>query len=67
MSKKRGNNEGSIYKRQDGRWAATVSLGYEGGKRKRKTVYGKTRKGVAERLLFHETRNYRPDRVQKPV
>lgn len=25
---KRGQNEGSIYKRKDGRWAAVASLGY---------------------------------------
>jgi integrase len=48
---KRGHNEGSIYKRgDDGRWAATVTLGYEGGKRKRKTFYGDTRREVQEQL-----------------
>ena len=25
---KRGANEGSIYKRADGRWAATINLGW---------------------------------------
>jgi hypothetical protein len=47
---KRGHNEGSIYKRQDGRWAGTVTIGYEAGKRKRKTFYGATRKEVQEQL-----------------
>ncbi len=47
---RRGNNEGSIYKRTDGRWAATVNLGWQGGKRKRKTFYGKTRRVVQEQL-----------------
>ena len=47
---KRGQNEGSIYKRSDGRWAATVTLGHEGGKRKRKTYYGETRKEAQEQL-----------------
>ena len=47
---KRGNNEGSIYKREDGRWAGQISLGYVNGKRKRKVIYGKTRKEVAEKL-----------------
>lgn len=42
MSKRRGHGEGSIYRRQDGRWAATVDLGWAEGKRQRKTVYGKT-------------------------
>ena len=43
---RRGHGDGSIYKRQDGRWAASISL--EG--RKRKTFYGKTRKEVQEQL-----------------
>ncbi len=47
---KRANNEGSIYRRQDGRWAATITLGYENGKRKRKTFYGDTRREVQEEL-----------------
>ncbi|GAC1656448.1 MAG: site-specific integrase [Ktedonobacteraceae bacterium] len=44
--RRRGHNEGSIYQRKDGRWAASISL--EG--RKRKTFYGKTRKEVQEQL-----------------
>ncbi len=43
---RRGNNEGSIYKRGDGRWCASMTL--DGGKRK--SVYGKTRADVARRL-----------------
>lgn len=51
MSKRRrGNNEGSIYRRKDGRWTASINLGYVAGKRKRKSVYGATRKEVAEQL-----------------
>jgi integrase len=46
MTKKRGNGEGSIYKRQDGRWAAKYTL----TNGKRKEVYGKTRKEVARKL-----------------
>jgi integrase len=46
----RGKGEGSIYKRADGYWCATIDLGHANGKRKRKTVYGKTRKEVAEKL-----------------
>lgn len=52
MAGKRGHDEGSIYQRADGRWAAAVSLGYTAeGKRERKTIYGKTRKEVAAKLL----------------
>ena len=46
MSKRRANNEGSIYKRQDGRWCASVTL--PGGTRK--SYYGKTRQEVAQKL-----------------
>lgn len=47
---RRGTNEGSIYKRADGRWAGVVHLGYEGGRRHRKVIYGKTRADVARKL-----------------
>jgi len=50
MAKKRGANEGSIYRRSDGRWCATVDLGWESGKRKRKYLYGETRAEVANQL-----------------
>ena len=46
MAKQRGHGEGSIYQRQDGRWAASITL----ENRKRKTFYGKTRKEVQEKL-----------------
>src|SRR4051794_24918475 len=48
--KRRGHNEGTITQRADGRWEARLSLGYEGGKAKRKCFYGKTRKEVQEAL-----------------
>jgi integrase len=61
MARKRGNGEGSIYKRADGRWVGMISLGpgaatsqvrdpQKKSVRKRKVVYGKTRKEVAEKL-----------------
>jgi len=43
---KRGNAEGSIYKRADGRWAASVSL----DRGWRKSFYGRTREDVAHKL-----------------
>src|SRR5215475_3426759 len=46
MPKRRANHEGTIYKRQDGRWVASVSL--PGGKRK--SFYGQTRQEVAQKL-----------------
>jgi len=51
MASRRGHGEGSIYQREsDGRWCSTVDLGWVNGKRKRKVIYGKTRKEVAEKL-----------------
>lgn len=50
MSKRRGQNEGSICKRSDGRWVAVLNLGYVDGKRRRKSFYGDTRKEVAGAL-----------------
>jgi integrase len=47
---KRGQNEGSIYKRPDGRWTSVINLGYQGGKLKRQYFYGKTREEVAGKL-----------------
>lgn len=47
---KRAHHEGSIYQRKDGRWAASLTLGYENGQRKRKSFYGKTQREVREQL-----------------
>jgi integrase len=50
MAKRRGKDEGAIYRRSDGLWVASLNLGMVNGKRKRKTVYGKTRREVTEKL-----------------
>lgn len=48
---KRAHGEGTISKRSDGTWEGKVSLGYDGqGKRKRRTVYGRTRQEVKGKL-----------------
>ena len=48
---RRGNNEGSIYKMQDGRWRAAVTVGKNAnGKPKRKTFTAATRHEVAEQM-----------------
>ncbi len=49
MSRKRGNGEGSITKRKDGRYMARYTVHTAKGM-KRKTVYGRTRKEAAEKL-----------------
>jgi integrase len=50
--KRRGRGEGSIFQRSDGLWVGTVSLGFGADKkRRRKTVYGATKKEVTDALL----------------
>lgn len=49
-ARRRGNGEGGIYQRADGMWCASVDLGIVNGKRRRKVIYGKTRKEVSEKL-----------------
>lgn len=48
--RKRGQGEGSIYQRADGVWVASVSLGTENGKRKRRVVYGRTKTEAKQKL-----------------
>jgi len=48
---RRGRGEGCIHQRADGTWQGGVSLGHDGnGHRKRKWVYGATKKEVADKL-----------------
>lgn len=49
---KRGNGEGTIYKRSNGKWCAAITSGInpKTGKPKREFFYGKTRQEVAEKL-----------------
>ena len=48
---KRAHGEGTISKRQDGTYEGKISLGVDAeGKRKRKTVYGKTQKEVRAKI-----------------
>jgi len=49
MAKKRGNGEGTIYRRKNGGWAAQCTVWTVKG-RTRRTLYGKTRAGVSEKL-----------------
>lgn len=56
--KRRGRGEGAIIQRGDGRWAAELSLGVDAtGKRRRKTIYGTSKKDVAERLRKLQAEN----------
>jgi integrase len=60
---RRGPGEGSIYQRGDGRWAGSVHLGYENGKRIRKHVLGHSRAEVADKLA----RLQRLQAEQRPI
>src|SRR5436305_7942641 len=49
--KRRGRGEGSVFQRGDGQWVGSISLGYsEAGRRKRRTVYGGSKKEVLDEL-----------------
>ena len=50
--KERGNGEGSVYQRPDGRWVAMITTGINPatGKPKRKAFYGKTRPEVVKKM-----------------
>ena len=52
MPKKRGNHEGTIVHRKDGRWMASITIGRDPatGKLKRVSFYGKTRQEAADQL-----------------
>lgn len=51
MAKRRGKNEGSFRQRKDGLWEGAFTVGVtEKGNPKRRSVYGKTRAEVAQKL-----------------
>ena len=54
---RRGYGEGSIFHRGHRKWTATITVGYNAtGKRSRKTVYGKTKKEVTDKLTRLQNR-----------
>ena len=49
--KRRGRGEGAVYQRGDGMWCASISAGYNAaGKRRRRVVYGSTKREAQENL-----------------
>src|SRR5690554_2986634 len=56
----RGDGEGTIYQRKDGRWCGQITIGTDTltGKPKRKTVYGKKRKDVVRKMTDIKKRLY---------
>jgi integrase len=57
MARKRGPNEGSVFQRADGRWEARISLGWQGGRRVRRSFYGDTM-AEANSLLLKARADY---------
>ncbi len=49
MARRRGNGEGTITRRKDGRWEGRYYVPTENGPR-RKVIYGKTRAEVSDKL-----------------
>lgn len=47
---KRGNHEGSVYQRRDGRWVGVVTVNSDDGKQSRKYYYGTSRAAVADKV-----------------
>lgn len=50
MAKRRGHGEGNVRQRADGRWEARISLGWQGGKRRIKSLFGATQDDVIKQL-----------------
>lgn len=69
IRRKRGNNEGSIHKRRDGRWEAQYSVKRQSdGKTVRRSLYGKSRQEVQEKLQevlvsIHQDEYIEPSRI----
>ena len=47
---RRGKGEGSVTRRPNGRWMGQADVGWKDGKRLRKTVYGRTKREVQDKL-----------------
>jgi integrase len=64
-TRKRGNGEGTIFRRQDGRYVAQVTLGRDPktGKLQRKSLYGHTRQEVAQKMSVLQVEIHRGEVV----
>ena len=63
--RKRANGEGSIYRRQDGRYVGSVFVPISGGGRRRRYVYGRTREEA--RAALDELLRDVKDGVRRPI
>jgi integrase len=55
-TRRRGRGEGGLRQKTDGRWEASIDLGYVGGKRCRKFVYGRTKADALDKLRREQQR-----------
>ena len=64
---KRANGEGTIFKRADGRWSGEISYRNDGGRTKRRTVYGRTQAEARGKLdaLRERLDAARPSRTRR--
>ena len=54
MTTRRARGEGSVYKTNDGKWVASIDLGWVNGKRKRRTFQGATQSEALRKVReFH--------------
>src|ERR1700693_3442693 len=61
--RRRGQNEGGIHLRADGRWEARLNLGWHDGKRVRKSYFAATREEVASLLAAAKTQHDRGEPI----
>jgi integrase len=68
MTRRRGQGEGAIYRRSsDGKWVGVLDLGWVGGKRRRRTVYGGTRAEAGRKLSeLKKQHEHGVDLLQRP-
>lgn len=51
MRSRRGRGEGSVFRRKDGLWAGSLTVGYDAnGRRRRRAVYGRTKAEILAKL-----------------
>lgn len=51
MASRRGNGEGSVFRRKDGRWEGQLTTGYDQhGRRRRRSYFGETKLEVLEKM-----------------
>ncbi len=59
MTNRRANGEGSVYKTKDGKWVASIDLGWVDGKRKRRTFQTRTQSEALSKL-----KEFQPGKIQ---